>query len=220
MAQKEQKKRRFGILYILLICVLAIAIALYVRSTMSQYTSAGEGTGTADVAVWNVTFKGDADSTYSDTMNMTFAPDKSEQVVEGKIAPGLSATGKGYIDLTGTETAVNFTVSVNQSDLDTALSAAGVSGAEADALDLTVSSITASNNSIDSQVIDNHDGTFTIDLPNGSAMTADEEVTVVVTLTWNDDTNGGVSDTKIGTKITQIELPVTVTVTQVTPLVK
>ena len=211
--EKEQKKRRFGILYLLLILLVLVFVVLYLRNTMSQYTSSGAGTGSAQVAVWKVKFAG-TDKVYNNTMNMTFTTVSNPNVVANKIAPGLSATGKGYVDLTGTETAVNVKVTISQADLDTALTAAGLDAAQKSALKFTISGVTATNASTLAPAVSTGTNTFSVALPGGAAMTANESLEVVVTLTWADDTNLGVSDTKVGQTITNLSLPVTVTVTQ------
>jgi hypothetical protein len=216
--EKEQKKRRFGILYILLILLVLIFIAIYLRNTISQYTSAGTGTGTAQVAVWNVKFlKTNGTTEWNDTNDITFTPSSSANVVSGKIAPGISATGTGYIDFTGTETAVNFKIAPG--DIEDALTAAGLSSLAG--LDFSITSVTASNGDGAIVMTPNlTDGSYsgTVALPTGTAMTANEKVTFTVTITWNNDSDSGASDTAVGTSTaitaSGIDLPVNVTVTQ------
>jgi len=203
MKKEESKKRKFGILYLILICLVILAVIYYLQSTMAQYRSAGTGTGTAEVALWNVSFSGD-NSTWSDTYNMTFAPSSSANVVAGKIAPSLTATGTGYIDLTGTETAVDFTVTIG--DLPTELAGAN----------FTVTGVTASNShgSI-SMAKTGSSYTGSISLPSSTtAMGSGEKVTFVVTVQWDNDSDEGVTDTSIGETLTQIEIPVNVTAVQ------
>ena len=210
---KKQKKKHFGKLYIILLCLVVLVASIYIRSTRSEYTTAGTGKGTANVALWNVKFAG-GDQVYADTFSIAFTPEDNPDVIPGKIAPGMSADGTGYIKLTGTETSVYFTIEIG--DLDTALSGAGLTEDQISALDFTVSAITASNVNNSVSIGPNGDGTYsgTVPLPNGEPMGDDDTITFVVTITWNDDGNSGVSDTLIGTTISQISLPVTVTVMQ------
>ena len=193
MRKEKETKRKYGIIYILLILLVSIAAILYLQSTMAQYRTEAEGTGTAEVALWNVKFKGN-EAQFGETINMDFTANTSAYVVEGKIAPSLSATGTGTIRLTDTETAVKYTLEAEIPE-------------EYQDLNLTITGVKANGSTLTPSA-----GVYSqiVQLPDGKAFENADDIDLEITVTWANGTN----DTPIGEAGEPIELPITVIVEQ------
>ena len=207
MKKERESKKKYGIIYLIVLLLVVILAILYLQSTAAQYRTEGEGSATAIVAKWAVQFSGD-NSTWGNTYTMTLTPVTNPYVRKDRIAPKTTATGTGYIQLVGTETAVEFTVEV------------GTLPAGFATADFTLTGVTASNGggAITMTETSAGSGKFSsgvIGLPSATtAMTAAENVTFVITATWENDVDEGVTDTAIGKIGATITIPVTVTVTQ------
>ena len=206
MKTEKEKKRRYGLIYILLICLVLAIVIFYLRSTSAQYITEGTGKGTAEVALWSVAFKGSEDLSFDKTIATKFTPSSNSNVVSGKIAPSSTATGTGTIRLTGTETAVKFSVEVDETEIATTYPG----------LDFTVTGVTASNAG-GAITLTNSSGVYTsgaVALPSGAAFTNSDDITLTITVKWKNDSDDGVVDTDIGENETEIEIPIKVTVEQ------
>ena len=187
-----RKGQVISIIAILLIIVLAV---YFVAGTYARYSTAGSVEASADIAKWAVTIKANDEPVTTETKEITFTVDKNADVVNGKIAPGVTATATVELDLTGTEVSVDVLAEVGELQ----------SGVSSDKITLTPT-ITGMTTT---------DGTTTISLPNGEAFTAENgKKTVELKLSWeNDDTNNA-SDTAIGTAGGTLTVPVSFTVKQ------
>lgn len=175
-------------LVVLLLLLLLVGAGVY---TYSRYTSTFEGSGNLDVAKWAVTVTG-ADAQTKE-FNLEFTPVANENVVSGKIAPGSSATGKIELDLTGTEVATDYTVTIGDlTDIPEGFA---------------VTSIKAGDTVLDEN--NNYTGTVTL-----AEIEANAKVELIITVTWENKEANNADDTAIGLDGNSIEIPVTVLVQQ------
>ena len=185
----------------IVVALIVLAIALFfIAGTYARYSSSATVNGTVQVAKWQVKLDDTDISTTTTTKNITFTVQSNTNVVDGKIAPAVTATAEVELDLTGTEVAVDFDATIDPNfDLTTV-------GASGDKLTLTTK--------VDGTAYTS--GTVqTISLPNGSAFTAaNGKKTVTLELTWtNDDTNNA-DDSTMGNAAPTITIPVTLTAQQ------
>ena len=183
----------------LIIAVLMIlAVCLYfIAGTYARYTSSITGNAKVDVAKWAVAFK-NGDATLANDFNLTFTVDKNNNVVSNKIAPATTATATITVDLTGTEVAVDFKATVDETKLPTQLQ--------------DVATVKTSVSGVEGN-------STTVNLVENKAFTADNgKITLTVTLTWEDKNTPAynATDTALGTDedTTQITIPVTITAEQ------
>lgn len=181
--------------HLITIClILAIAIFM-IAGTYSRYSTSGQGTTNAQLAKWAVaitTDNGNTDLTQEETQDITFVLDTNENVVNGKIAPGSSATAEVELDLTGTEVAVDFTATIDQSQISNL--------ASYDKMTLTTK---LGDKTLTSGVPQ------LINLENDSAFTAaNGKKIVTLKLEWTNDNENNADDTTMGTAGGTLTIPV------------
>lgn len=198
MARNERRTRTKRAIF----AVIALLLVVYlISSTYARYSTVGKGTGTIQVAKWNVAITADDGTVLnSTTQPITFEVQSNTNVVSGKIAPAVTAVAEVELDLTGTEVAVDFDAVIDDSAISTL-------GASSDKLSLTVKVDGATYTSGTSQKID---------LVGDKAFTAaNGKKTVTLTLTWeNDDPANNPDDTTMGEAAPTLTIPVTLTAKQ------
>ena len=90
---KKKKKILFAILIL-----LGIILSFIGGKTFSKYTSAVQGTGTAEIANWVFKVNGKEDLVQSVDLLSTY---NNETLVDNKVAPGTSGGFDIIIDATG-----------------------------------------------------------------------------------------------------------------------
>ena len=102
---------------ILVIAILLLLIAVS-YGTYAIYKSAFSGTATVSTAAWHIAFS-DGSENLEDSFNVVFEGTDchNEHVLDGKIAPGATCTKTITLDASGTEVDVDYTVSVNDSNI-------------------------------------------------------------------------------------------------------
>ena len=193
--RETKVKRRIMPLLILVITLSIIAV------TYARYSSTGTANATVNIAKWSVALTSGGNDLFSDTQEIAFTVQGNDNIAPGKIAPGSKATGTVELDLTGTEVAVDFYATIDE----TALSAQNL-GLSYDKLKLTTK---LGDTNLESGE------PITIDLINGSAFTAQNGVkTIKLELTWENDDENNLDDTSMGVVGSNIVIPITFTVEQ------
>lgn len=198
----QNSKRRIGVIVMLLI----LAIALYLISgTYSKYTWKGEATGTVAVAKWQVGLN----DTQTTALTIDFNIDGNTNVVNGKVAPGSTATGEFSINPNGSETSVDYKLVIDE----TALEDIGAN--------LVIDQVLAGETELTAEADNSYTGTINL---NGSALTTADTVNIKIKVKWVEDgttadnvTENGYgtnADTKLGIEGTTIQIPVKVQMQQ------
>ena len=172
--------------------IMAILVSLYfVSGTYARYTSSVTANAKVSTANWNVAFKQGNAAVTKDTV-LTFEVQENTNVVNGKIAPGTTATATINLDLTGTEVAVDYTASIDAKALKDSLG---------DNVKVTV------NNS--------ESATGTVGINDDGTALVDESVEILISITWEDKNTESANATDTGAaNQTNLTLPVTLTVEQ------
>ena len=181
------RKSRTTIIAVLLL----LAVALYfIAGTYARYAANSTGTGTANIAKWNVKVGGQP---MSKTFDLTLTPNKDSNIATGKFAPTSTLTSEELqLDLTGTEVAVDVTATVNDTELKKEIGDSKIT------TELKL-------------------GEDTIESGVAKQISLGEIGTKVikVTVKWdNDGDKNSESDTNIGTTKTSLSIPVTLKVEQ------
>ena len=182
-----------------IIALLILAIAVFmIAGTYSRYASIGQADANVQVAKWAVAItadNGNKDLTQyqTQTQDITFVVEPNANVVAGKVAPSTKATATAELDLTGTEVAVDFTATIDESQ---------ISGLPSyDKLVLTTKMGDTVLTSGKPQLIE---------LENNSAFTAaNGKKTITLTLEWKNDDENNADDTQMGVDAGTIVVPVT-----------
>ncbi len=186
-------KQKKGLL-LAVVLLLVVATGSVITLTYSRYTSSATGTSTAGVAAWVVKVN-DSDIVASDTFTASdITWTSSDYVDDGVIAPGSTGTFTIVIDATESGVAVDYSVSIDSSDLTSANS------------NITITGVSATNS----------DFSYANGIATGSLGLNDSAVTLTVSIAWNDEntTAANTSDTYTGVNVNEISIPVTVTATQ------
>ena len=180
--------------------LMLLTVCLYfVSGTYARYASSVSGRAAVTAAKWAVAFKNGENEALVNDFDLAFTVTANENVVPNKIAPQTTATAEIQVDLTGTEVAVDYVATVDESAL------ADYFGASKDDVQVTTS---AKVNGVE-------DTTGTIKLVNENAFTANNgKVTITITLTWTNNDEHNVSDTAVGEAATSLEFPVTLKLQQ------
>lgn len=183
----------------IIVLLMVLTVCLYfISGTYARYADEYSGQTTVDVAKWAVSI---TDGTEDLTNNFTlpFTVNTNTNVVEGKIAPGTTATAKIELDLTGTETAVDFGATINEDDLAT------IFGDSADDVTLSTSITGAATSGT----------TTTINLPDGQAFNSSNgKIVMELTLEWTNNDANNLSDTEVGKAGANLNIPVDITLQQ------
>lgn len=176
---------------------LVASLAFVGGGTYARYVATAEGNGSAQVAKWAVNVT-NANESETGEFNLKFDAENNADIVAGKIAPGVTATGYVDIDLTGTEVSVEIDCKLGDSQ--------GVPAPVEVTVGAPVPADGASNMTVDGNVVK----------VNGGAMNG--TVRVPVTLTWNsddsDEAGANEADTAAGKTAGSMTVPVTLQVRQ------
>lgn len=168
---------------------LVASLAFVGGGTYARYVATAEGNGRAEVAKWAVNVT-NANESETGEFNLAFNAENNADIVAGKIAPGVTATGYVEINLTGTEVSVEIDCDLGDSQ--------GVPApvkVDRGALEATDPSMKVEENVVK---------------VNGGAMRG--TVRVPITLTW--DSTDDDADTAAGATASDMTVPVTLTVRQ------
>lgn len=168
---------------------LVASLAFVGGGTYARYVATANGNGSAQVAKWAVNVT-NANQSETGEFNLEFNAENNADIVAGKIAPGVTATGYVEINLTGTEVSVEIDCDLGESQ--------GVPApvkVDRGALEATDPSMKVEENVVK---------------VNGSAMKG--TVRVPITLTW--DSTDDDADTAAGATASDMTVPVTLTVRQ------
>lgn len=177
---------------VIILMIMFILVALYfVSGTYARYTSSITANAKVSTANWAVAFKKGSDAITKDTV-LTFEVQKNANVVNGKIAPGTTATATINLDLTGTEVAVDYTASIN-----------------AEALEETLGeNVKVTVNNSDS-------ATGTVNINNDGTALDKNSVEILISITWVDNNTAEANESDISAAgQTDLVLPVTLKVEQ------
>ena len=182
------KKSRKSILVVLMLILVGL---YFVSGTYARYASEITGNAQVETAAWAVAFKNGDNQAIEKDFNLTFTVQNNPNVVPGKIAPGVTATAKIKLDLTGTEVAVDYTAEITKTALTQAFGTSKVS--------LTVGG--------------SDSATDTVELVGGKAFEGDGAIVEIpISITWENDENLNAEDIKHAGQ--ELELPVKITVQQ------
>ena len=183
-----------------IVVAMLLAVSLYfIAGTYARYTSEYKGGAAVDVAKWNVALKNGEDEK-SEKLALKLEPTENSLVVNGKIAPSMTATGKVVVDLTDTEVAVEIAALIAEKDYKDIFG-----GAKAE-LTVKVNGTTADLTTEDWK---------TINLPNNAKFTENNgQVEVEVSLKWVNAEANNTNDTTTGATGGTLTIPVTLKVRQ------
>lgn len=188
--KKEQNKNKKIIILVVILLLLALTSGI-VATTYARYVSRATGTGDAKVATWAVQV-----NETNIVQNSTFALDSSfvtwsdsEYIADGYIAPSRTGTFKIKLDTTGSKVAVNYTIQIDTSSLDSY-----------DQIQIT---------KVNNQPLsgDSYSGIISLD-------DVDTPIEIPVEISWTNSDANNTSDTSIGSTVDTLSIPVTVTVEQ------
>lgn len=190
MVKKEQNKNKKIIILVVILLLLALTSGI-VATSYARYVSRATGTGDAKVATWAVQV-----NETNIVQNSTFALDSSfvtwsdsEYIADGYIAPSRTGTFKIKLDTTGSKVAVNYTIQIDTSSLDSY-----------DQIQIT---------KVNNQPLsgDSYSGIISLD-------DVDTPIEIPVEISWTNSEANNTSDTSIGSTVDTLSIPVTVTVEQ------
>lgn len=170
---------------------LVASLAFVGGGTYARYVATAEGNGSAQVAKWAVNVT-NANQSETGEFNLEFNAENNADIVAGKIAPGVTATGYVDIDLSGTEVSVEIDCKLGDSQ--------GVPAPVEVTVGAPVPADGASNMTVDGNVVKVSGGAM-----NGT-------VRVPITLTW--DSTDDDADTAAGATASDMTVPVTLQVRQ------
>lgn len=188
--KKEQNKNKKIIILVVILLLLALTSGI-VATSYARYVSRAKGTGDAKVATWAVQV-----NETNIVQNSTFALDSSfvtwsdsEYIADGYIAPSRTGTFKIKLDTTGSKVAVNYTIQIDTSSLDSY-----------DQIQIT---------KVNNQPLsgDSYSGIISLD-------DVDTPIEIPVEISWTNSDANNTSDTSIGSTVDTLSIPVTVTVEQ------
>lgn len=188
--KKEQNKNKKIIILVVILLLLALTSGI-VATSYARYVSRATGTGDAKVATWAVQV-----NETNIVQNSTFALDSSfvtwsdsEYIADGYIAPSRTGTFKIKLDTTGSKVAVNYTIQIDTSSLDSY-----------DQIQIT---------KVNNQPLsgDSYSGIISLD-------DVDTPIEIPVEISWTNSDANNTSDTSIGSTVDTLSIPVTVTVEQ------
>lgn len=181
--------------------LLAVVLTGYgVSGTYARYATNDTGTGTAQVAKWNVTVNGFEGSAGSKTINLV--PESSDYVASNKIAPSLTAYGELEFVMTGTEVATDIEFTVGN--------ITGFSGAGADS-SVSLKVEYQEEDSDQWNTILANDGKYLISRSLTQVQSPDTDtVKVRVGVYWDNASNAhNIADTYNGEHVTQLTATIT-----------
>ena len=200
-----KKRKNFVLLGILLLVAVTSGV---VAVTYSRYITTATGNSSATVASWIIRINNDGDVAETNTFttdDVTWTNNNAAgNVLADHIAPGVSGQSSIVLDASDAQVDVEYSITIDTSDLVNdfynceQLSVTIGSGQDAVEVDFT-------DNSGDPIT---HEGNIWLTSANRS-------VTIPITIAWANENQYNESDTLIGATISSIDIPVSVTVSQV-----
>lgn len=183
------KNNRKGlILGILLLAILATGVIVY---TYSSYLSRASSTAETKIATWAVKV-----NNTDVVQNANFSLDEnfitwsnSDYIAEGYFAPSRTGTMKIKIDTTGSKVAVKYTINIDTTAIN------------------NYSQINITK--INGQPATGNTYTGIIQLAN-----VNKPVEIPIEITWTNNAANNTSDTTIGSTVSELSVPITVTAEQ------
>lgn len=187
-------KKRKSLLLVVALLLVAVTGGV-VTLTYSRYLSDASGSGAAKVAPWKVSVNGSdivASNTFTlDDINWS----DSAYISDGYIAPSRTGTFDIVIDPTGSKVALQYEVAIDSTELD-------------NYSQISISDVKVGNTSL-TGTNGKYTGIISLD-----EVEANTTKTMTVTVTWTNDEANNTSDTTIGSTVTNLSIPVTVTASQ------
>lgn len=202
-----------SVISVMVVAMLLTVSLYFVGGTYARYATEFTGEASLQVAKWDVKIKGQEDDSTKE-LTLNFKVNENENVVEGKIAPDVTATATAEIDLKGTEVAVDVKLA---DTLKTAIAGAAEElGIEAEDLAITVDVKLEGDGNTDKVTATTPSEMYKIALPDKtSGFTAGNSVvTITVTAAWTNNDGHNEKDTAAGKTAGTLSVPVNVTVQQ------
>ena len=197
---KKAKKTKSNMILIYLLVLTSVVTGL----SMAKYQSVYTPSASALIANWSLKINNEditGDGTTL-TNQITLVPDATENVSEGKLAPGHGGYFDIVIDPTGTEVSFDYTINVDMSQLPTDIVLAGynigTTGTREDSTPITDNTISG-----------------TIELENNEPFSEQDVETIRVYWMWNDIRDNDAVHTTAGISGNTYSVEVEVVVTQV-----
>lgn len=200
-----KNRKNFVLLGILLLVAVTSGV---VAVTYSRYITTAQGNSSATVAAWNITINNDGDVATTNTFtsnDFTWTNNNSAgNVLADHIAPGVTGQTSILLDATNTQVDVEYSITIDTQDL--VNNFAGCSQ-----LSITIGT------GADAVTLDFNDNSGDPISYEGNIWltSADKTVTIPITIAWANENSNNESDTLIGATISSIDIPVSVTVSQV-----
>lgn len=188
-----KKGRTIAIALAAVLVAAGISLVTYARYANNELG----GNGSVSVAKWNVSVT-DGTTEQSATQGVTFNVTANENVSTGYMAPGSTATAQLVLDPTGSQVAIDYTISITETDLQ--------------AVGMSISSVTAKIGS-SPVTLTNTNGVYSGNLTL-SQVEAGANVTFTVVVQWVNNEANNATDTQTGIAAQTITIPVTVTAKQ------
>ena len=198
---------------ILLAIVIAFLIAI-IGGTYSRFISSGNVNSSASVAKWHIVLSdgtSNSDSYDISSESKTFAidavpGDNSQNVAEGKLAPGKNVVASLEVDPTGSEVAVDYQLDIDFSN---------VSGFGNARLSISNAKYSLDGGEDQDLLVDTSTGKYTYEESLQDVL-AGKKVTFKVYISWDNlgTSNGNSNDSSIGANSTSITIPMSVTAKQ------
>ncbi len=186
------------------VVAMLFAVSLYfIGGTYARYADKFEGEAKVGIAAWKVSLSGGESA--GKTITLPLTTDDNTDVVKGKIAPSVTASGTLEIDLEGTEVAVDLLVDVDEQAIKSALTTAGINDVQNNDISLQIEA-KGKDRAPNVQAVLSGTGKqaspYVIMLPEGQAngFESGDAVEVTVKVTWKNDDSHSTEDTKIGTQ--------------------
>ena len=187
------------LLFFLIIFILIIGFGTY---SYARYLTSLSGNATTSVAAWNAIIKKNSQPTTTN-LDLVLTPTTNTDVVSGKIAPGLSATGTYEIDFAGSEVSADYIVNFGTAtNLPTGATLSITATETINGVSGTAQTVTVGNE---------YEGNFTLsEITTGTGA----KVLFTVTVDWTNNESNNITDTTAGTTHNNITIPITITAKQ------
>lgn len=200
-----KKRKNFVLLGILLLVAVTSGV---VAVTYSRYITTATGNSSATVAAWLITINNDDDVTTTNTFtsnDFTWTNNNAAgNVAADHIAPGVSGVSSIVLDASNAQVDVEYSITIDTSDLvDTFYNC--------EQLSVTIGS---GQDAVEVDFTDNSGDPITYE-GNIWLTAANRSVSIPITIAWANENQYNESDTYIGANISSIDIPVSVTVSQV-----
>ena len=185
--------RAIAIMIAVILVGAGISLVTYARYSNNELG----GSGSVNVARWNVVVT-DGSSEQSATQGVTFNVNQNANVSAGYMAPGSTATAEMILDPTGSQVAIDYTISISETDLQSV--GMGIESVTAKIGNETVS-LTHSN------------GVYSGNL-DLSQVEANSKVKFTIVAEWINSEANNATDTANGISAQTITIPITLTAQQ------